>query len=704
MNLKYSIIILISILLIGSFSFNMNSVQAGVSYTLEVQKPDGAWTTGLASGWTECDEVPTRFIFNYKILSIDPDLEVMLDLEGAYKDTDTFVNFGLDYFSDFSYTDTGGGVHLFEIEGTWPYSGGLGTGTEVPGSSGIKNLRYVGEFHITSGTSGTLTIEWKSHLATSPNGASEWIGPPSANLQVSAEPRGLHGEKTVNIKKPDGSIFVSKTAEGEFLTDYYWTVEKTASPPGPIDLYVGGYQEINYTINVTRAEVENPYRMRGAITITNTYDHDICVDVLDQVEVGPYTPGDDPGTAIGTPTAKWTWNNQIVPANDQLVLYFPGLTASDWFEFDSGVSTSTTYYNIVWVGFNEDLEVCPVPDATDPNTDFSVEGDYDNVISAYDDFIFDYIELEEYYEATVTDYESDCGNIEIKGDPIFDPPGHPWTVGSNGDEPWTFEIDKTIECTGPGTCYLGDWVEVTPIADSNLLARYPESGTLVVTFYQTASYDFGDAPDDPYPTYDSSTGAKHLIGDIWLGATVDGESEGQPLPPAYGDDNNGVDDEDGVVFPSLPYYVGTTGSVRITVSGSVDGNNPAYLHGWIDWNQDGDWGDPSENLFSGYIVTAPGIYQIDFPVPSDAVPGSTYARFRVDDEDLNSVTGEAGNGEVEDYLVDPAVAIIPPRRPVAVGGFLMPVDELTILAPYLAIMISAILMSSIIVLRKKYRN
>jgi hypothetical protein len=364
------------------------------------------------------------------------------------------------------------------------------------------------------------------------------------------------------------------------------------------------------------------------------------------------------------------------------------------------VITSTTYYNIVWVGFNEDPAGCPAPDATDPNTDFSVGADYFNVISAFDDFIFDYIELEEHYTATVTDYEAECGNIEIKGDPIFDPSGHPWMVGSNGDPPWEFEIDKTIECTGPGICYLQDWVEVT--ADSTLLARYPEEGTVVVTFDQTAPYDFGDAPDPTYPTYDP--GAKHLIGDIWLGATVDGETDGQPLPPAAGDDNNGIDDEDGVVFPSLPYYAGTTGSVYITVSGSVDGSTPAYLHGWIDWNQDGDWNDPLENLFSGYVVTTTGTFTIDFPVPSDAVPGNTYARFRVDDENLNSVTGEAQNGEVEDYFVDPAISIIPPRRPIAVGGFLMPIDEFTILAPYLALIISVLLIASIITLRGRREN
>jgi PKD repeat protein len=197
-----------------------------------------------------------------------------------------------------------------------------------------------------------------------------------------------------------------------------------------------------------------------------------------------------------------------------------------------------------------------------------------------------------------------------------------------------------------------------------------------------AGTDFGDAPDSSDPTvpsgYDFPTllvnnGARHAIGDIRMGTYVDAELDGQPidqddvLPPAA------PDDEDGVVFLgagppggpyALPYKAGQNGAVQITVrtTGAVAGTG--FLHGWFDWNQDGDWNDLQENVFSGYAIPlAPGVYTIDFPVPSSALaapPGVTWARFRLDDQDLRTVDGLARNGEVEDYseaVVCPRLAI-----------------------------------------------
>ena len=172
--------------------------------------------------------------------------------------------------------------------------------------------------------------------------------------------------------------------------------------------------------------------------------------------------------------------------------------------------------------------------------------------------------------------------------------------------------------------------------------------------------DFGDAPDPTYPTLLANAGARHIIDSIYMGSSLpDAETDGQPNATATGDDTDGNDDEDGVVFLgdntspgtySMPYQAGETGGVRITVGGAVSVQSPAYLHGWFDWNQDGDWVDPLENVFSSYAVTAPGTYTIDFLVPLvGTLSGTTFARFRIDDENLNSFIGLAENGEVEDY-------------------------------------------------------
>ena len=155
----------------------------------------------------------------------------------------------------------------------------------------------------------------------------------------------------------------------------------------------------------------------------------------------------------------------------------------------------------------------------------------------------------------------------------------------------------------------------------------------------------------------------------------------------------------------MPYIVGQNGAVQIKVSGDISEQKPAYLHGWIDWNLDGDWNDAGENIFSGK-VTAPGDYTINFPVPADAKPGKPYARFRIDDQNLNSATGEATNGEVEDYLIDPAVRLPPEQPPQPpqsrpVAGYVMPTNKLSILAPYLALAGLVGVISAVVAARRR---
>jgi len=282
---------------------------------------------------------------------------------------------------------------------------------------------------------------------------------------------------------------------------------------------------------------------------------------------------------------------------------------------------------------------------------------------------------------------------------------------------WTLtKIEIIQDPTGDST---------TDLAGKKATLNVASGETVIVKFTNEkplgeVKYDFGDAPDPTYPTFLASNGARHIIDNIWMGATVDDEPDGQPSISADGDDLNpggGPDDEDGVTFlgsgPSggpyvMPYAPGQNGAVKIKVTGSVTEKNPAYLHGWVDWNQDGDWNDLGENIFSGYKVTAPGDYTINFPVPADAKTGKTYARFRIDDQNLNSPTGEATNGEVEDYLVDPAVG--PPEEPPKqilsrpVGGYVIPANKLAILTPYLALAGLVGVVSAIVVARRRRKD
>lgn len=164
--------------------------------------------------------------------------------------------------------------------------------------------------------------------------------------------------------------------------------------------------------------------------------------------------------------------------------------------------------------------------------------------------------------------------------------------------------------------------------------------------------DWGDAPHNislgfRYQTFAYNNGAHHLAVGPFLGALRDGETDGQPTVAADGDDNNGVDDEDGVAFIS-PLQPGGYAQIEVVASA------PGILDAWVDFNGDGWWHFSSEKIFSGQSLGA-GINTLSFAVPLVATnisPESTYARFRFTTGGGASYVGLALDGEVEDYKVD----------------------------------------------------
>jgi hypothetical protein len=167
--------------------------------------------------------------------------------------------------------------------------------------------------------------------------------------------------------------------------------------------------------------------------------------------------------------------------------------------------------------------------------------------------------------------------------------------------------------------------------------------------------DLGDAPDPTYPTLLASSGASHVLSrNVYLGSCVDAEPDGQPTGAADGDDANigspvygscaRTTDEDGVSFATLPYVGGTANIV-------VNASAPCTLSAWVDFNADGDWLDADEALFPGGQALVAGLNPLSFAVPSSAAESATYARFRCTTDGAVAPTGEASDGEVEDYQV-----------------------------------------------------
>jgi len=96
----------------------------------------------------------------------------------------------------------------------------------------------------------------------------------------------------------------------------------------------------------------------------------------------------------------------------------------------------------------------------------------------------------------------------------------------------------------------------------------------------------------------------------YLGTSVDGESANQPSANADADDNNNLDDEDGVTFPALIKGLPATITVQIKGLG--------FLNAWIDWNIDGDFSDAGERIASN-MVGYDSPLDITFTVPAEAV-------------------------------------------------------------------------------------
>ncbi|OIP07187.1 MAG: hypothetical protein AUJ96_07975 [Armatimonadetes bacterium CG2_30_66_41] len=158
-----------------------------------------------------------------------------------------------------------------------------------------------------------------------------------------------------------------------------------------------------------------------------------------------------------------------------------------------------------------------------------------------------------------------------------------------------------------------------------------------------APADFGDAPDPrwnlpgAYPTRLRNHGAYHTLGGPVLGAVVQSDSDGYPSPSAdadYGDDGVTV----GTLLPG-------DANARATITVS---NAAGVLNAWIDINHDGDWDDPGEQIFTNRSLTA-AVHDLTFAIPPQALPGYTYARFRLNSAGGLTPRGPADDGEVEDY-------------------------------------------------------
>ena len=165
--------------------------------------------------------------------------------------------------------------------------------------------------------------------------------------------------------------------------------------------------------------------------------------------------------------------------------------------------------------------------------------------------------------------------------------------------------------------------------------------------------DFGDAPTALYgdPRHDIDAGVR-------IGATNTIETAPYDSPSASGDLG-----DDGVTMPALARGQLATISVAVVGSGG-------RLQAWIDWDDDGDFADPADQIAADVSDggvgdndgAANGVIQLAVAPPASAAVGLSFARFRWSTRAGVGPDTVAPDGEVEDYIATVS-ASAPPSCP-----------------------------------------
>jgi len=151
-------------------------------------------------------------------------------------------------------------------------------------------------------------------------------------------------------------------------------------------------------------------------------------------------------------------------------------------------------------------------------------------------------------------------------------------------------------------------------------------------------WDYGDAPAS-YKVFKGDDGARHYInGAMFLGLGVTAEQDGQPSTLANMDQN-----DDGVTFSSS-FKLGNSSLVTVNAS------RPGIVSAWLDLNRDGDWADFGEKVLVDEPINSGNNNLLIF-VPSNASEGQSFIRFRYSSQTGLNYSGQASDGEVEDYAV-----------------------------------------------------
>jgi hypothetical protein len=220
------------------------------------------------------------------------------------------------------------------------------------------------------------------------------------------------------------------------------------------------------------------------------------------------------------------------------------------------------------------------------------------------------------------------------------------------------------------TATVGVRVRITSAGVIDAYGSAPD-GEVEDFLIEVRGLDFGDLPDavngiatNDFRTRFADDGARHgivLAAPIYLGATVDSESDGQASVNADGDDINqvpSVDDEDGVLFVTNPLIPGLPATVTVTARNGHP-TNSATLFLYADFNNDGISSLLPVPFTSGDPIYTAGVsatrtFTFLMPLNAAYIGNRAFFRFRFTTQalagDATGAYGLAADGEVEDYI------------------------------------------------------
>jgi len=250
---------------------------------------------------------------------------------------------------------------------------------------------------------------------------------------------------------------------------------------------------------------------------------------------------------------------------------------------------------------------------------------------------------------SVTD-DTDFGSVNVSSGIL----AHTFTIQNLGGVDLTLtDPSPYITITGATTEFSLSSNPITPIGStSNTTFTITFDPTSTGTKTATISIANNDTDENPYtfniqgvgtvPTYCSSNGnstADEYIGRVQLN-TIDNSSGTGTTSTGYSD------------FTAITTNLILNTTQTVTVTKSWTGT--IYNEGvsvWIDWNQDGDFGDTGEQVFSSSASKTSSVSG-SFTVPTTATLGTTRMRVSMKYNGIPTECETFSYGEVEDYSIN----------------------------------------------------